>query len=267
MRNLWFACLADLLSDLGNSFLDLSFPRRCEGCGKTWLFSTEGSWCRACLDKLPWIRSPVCVVCGCPFPDSAATADHWCGECILSTFSFDSARSATSHTGVVRDLIHQLKFGGRLSSAPPLAELLGKSLREDGFAADSVDLLMPVPLHVKRLGQRGFNQAGILARILGKKLGLPVRFDALVREQWTDPQTRLSRRERLENVKGAFAVRRGLDVDGKRILLVDDVFTTGTTLSECARTLKGSGAAAVHAVTVTRALTGPETARGPQTEP
>lgn len=267
MGNISLTRLSNTLSDLGVSFLDLCFPRCCAGCGKTWLFAAEGAWCRACLEELPWIRPPICTVCGCPFPDSAPTAGHLCGDCILSAFSFDSARSATNHSGVVRDRIHQLKFGGQLCFGPPLAELLAKVLREDGFASDSVDLLVPVPLHVRRLGRRGFNQAGILARMLGEKLGMTVRFDALVRKQWTDPQTRLSRMERLENVKGAFAVRNEAEVEGKRIILVDDVFTTGTTLSECAKTLKASGAVAVHAVTVTRALPERKAAQDSQSEP
>lgn len=119
---------------------------------------------------------------------------------------------------------------------------------------DRVDLLMPVPLHVKRLAQRGFNQAGIMVRALGERLDLPVRFNALVRKEWTIPQTRLSRRERLENLKGAFDVPDETLVKRKKILLVDDVFTTGTTLSECAKTLRAAGAAEVHALTVTRAI-------------
>jgi ComF family protein len=240
-------------AELGASFLDLCFPRRCAGCEETWLFSAEGFWCEACLDEIPWIRSPLCAKCGRPFHKSAPSADHLCGDCLLSAFSFDSARSATAHSGVVRDRIHQLKFGGQLRFVPPLVELLERTLHERG-CMDRVNLLAPVPLHVKRLGQRGFNQAGVMARALGGRLGLPVCLEALVRKQWTDPQTRLSRPERLENVKGAFDVPDKSSIKGRNILLIDDVFTTGTTLSECAKTLKASGAAEVHALTVTRAI-------------
>lgn len=247
------ARLLGCFGKLGASFLDLCFPRRCAGCEKTWLFSTEGFWCEACLHDIPWIRSPLCTKCGRPFQKSAACDDHLCGDCILSAFSFDSARSATDHSGIVRDRIHQLKFGGQLRFVPPLVELLERILVEEG-CVNGVNLLVPVPLHVKRLGQRGFNQAGVLTRALGEKLSFPVSFDALARKLWTDPQTRLNRRERLENVKGAFDVRDKSSVKGRNILLVDDVFTTGTTLSECARTLKAGGAAEVHALTVTRAI-------------
>lgn len=116
-------------------------------------------------------------------------------------------------------------------------------------------LILPVPLHIRRLRERGFNQSAFLARSMGRGLHLPVRFDVLDRKCWTEPQTRLSREERLQNVKDAFVVLKPGAVAERSVLLIDDVYTTGTTLSECARTLKEAGAAEVHAVTVTRALT------------
>jgi ComF family protein len=121
----------------------------------------------------------------------------------------------------------------------------------------ALDLVVPVPLHPKRLRQRGFNQSGLLAGEFGRKLKVPVSFDIIRRKNQTQPQTRLNRAERLKNVKGAFEVTDAKRARGRRILLVDDVFTTGTTLSECARTLKKKGGASeVHAITVTRALPG-----------
>jgi ComF family protein len=119
---------------------------------------------------------------------------------------------------------------------------------------DYQGMIVPVPLHPRRLRQRGFNQAGLLARELGRRLRRTTRFDVLTRKQWTEPQTRLNREERLNNVKNAFQVISPGAIKGVRILLVDDVYTTGTTLSECARELKRSGAAEVTALTVTRAV-------------
>ncbi len=117
------------------------------------------------------------------------------------------------------------------------------------------DLILPVPLHPKRLQERGFNQSGLLAGELARKLQVPVSFNTIVRKKQAQPQTRLNRRQRLKNVKGAFELTGADRVRGRRILLLDDVFTTGTTLSECARTLKKRGGASeVHALTVTRAL-------------
>ncbi len=156
------------------------------------------------------------------------------------------------YSGVLRDRIHQLKFGGRLHWVLPLAELLADVFRRDNTV--SADLVLPVPLHVRRLQQRGFNQAGLLAGTLGRLIHRPVCYDILVRQCWTEPQTRLNREERLQNVKNAFLVPDSTRVKDRCVLIIDDVFTTGTTLSECAKTLKEAGASEVHAITVCRAL-------------
>lgn len=240
------------LEQLGSAVLDLCFPKRCTGCQSIWLSAAQGNWCPECRQRLPWIESPLCPRCGCPFIDSPTAPDHLCGECLLEVFPFDSARSAVLHEGVVRDRIHQVKFGGQLYWVPALVELLVLTLQR--HPAGAVDALIPVPLHRRRLRQRGFNQAGLIAAALGKRLGVPVHFNVLLRPLWTQPQTRLNRHQRLSNVKGAFQVADPVAVDGRRIMLIDDVFTTGTTLSECAGTLGAAGAAAVYAMTVSRAV-------------
>lgn len=237
---------------LGCSFLDLCLPRLCAGCRRTWLLSHEGYWCGDCLETLPWIRSPRCPQCGRPFLKSSSSPDHLCGDCLLAHYPFDTARSATTYAGVVRERILQLKFGAQLHWVPPLVELLALTFEKEMFG--KVELILPVPLHVRRLRQRGFNQAGLLAKALGKRVDLSVRFDVLHRRFWTEPQTRLKRQERLENVKDAFGVAKPSAVEGLAVLLVDDVFTTGSTINECAGTLKDAGAAGVHALTVARAL-------------
>jgi ComF family protein len=125
----------------------------------------------------------------------------------------------------------------------------------NGWGLPAPDLIVPVPLHPKRLRERGFNQSGVLAGELARKIKVPVSFDVIRRKHQTLPQTRLKRAERLKNVKGAFEICDVDTVRGRRVLLVDDVYTTGTTLSECARILKSKGGASeVHALTVTRAL-------------
>jgi ComF family protein len=240
------------LRQLGSAMLELFLPRQCASCQKTWLHSHQGFWCQACSEELPWIESPICPRCGRPFPKSPSSPDHLCGDCLQSAFLFDSARSATQHSGVVRKRIHQLKFGSQLHWAPPLAELLGELFRRN--KSPTVDLIFPVPLHVKRLRQRGFNQAGLLAKAFGHQVGLPVLFHVLTRKSWTEPQTRLNREERLRNVKDAFHVIDTGKVRKRHVLIIDDVYTTGTTLNECAKTLKAAGASEVHALTVSRAL-------------
>jgi ComF family protein len=240
------------LKRIGTALRDLLLPRQCAGCQQTWLHSHQGFWCDACLDGLPWITSPLCPQCGRPFPKSPSAPDHLCGDCLQSVFIFNSARSVTHHGGVVRKRIHQLKFGDQPQWVPPLAELLLTQIRRERSC--HVDVIFPVPLHVHRLRQRGFNQAGLLAGACGRQLRIPVQFDVLVRSCWTEPQTRLNREQRLQNVKDAFEVTAANRVADRSVLIIDDVYTTGTTLNECAKTLIAAGASEVHALTVCRAV-------------
>jgi len=253
-------CFKSAMRRLGGSFLDLCLPRLCAGCRKIWLLSHEGFWCEGCFEELPWIRSPLCPRCGRPFLKSASSNDHLCGDCLLGLHPFDTARSATTYSGIVRQRIHQLKFGAQLHWVPALVELLALTFHREGL--EGAEVILPVPLHVKRLRQRGFNQVGLLAKALGRRIGLSVQYDSLVRKHWTEPQTRLNRQERLENVKDAFLVVHGPAIEGKCALLIDDVFTTGTTVNECTKTLKNAGAREVHALTIARALPELKTDRG-----
>jgi ComF family protein len=241
------------LRALSATFLDLLFPRRCAGCEEKWLLSAAGHWCPDCVAALPWIQSPLCPQCGAPFPDSPACGDHLCADCLAAAFSFDWARSAAIFTGPVRDRIHDLKFGGKLHWAPALADLLVQALERTDPLPTS-DVLIPVPLHRRRLRARGFNQAAAVARHLARHILVPVRHGVLRRSRWTDPQTRLGRAARLDNVRGAFDVAAPAAVEGRAVLLVDDVFTTGTTLNACAAVLKAAGARWVGALTVARAI-------------
>lgn len=246
-RRAWRLC-----RQLTHALLDLLFPQSCAGCRAIRLTARQGMWCEKCLGELPWITSPKCWCCGRPFIKSAAASDSLCGACILEPPPFDSARSAVIHTGVVRERINQLKFSGRTYWVPPLAQLLADTFRTERYFVP--DFIVAVPLHKNRLRQRGFNQAGLIAQKLGRMVNLPRRFDVLIRSRWTEPQTRLSRSSRLRNVRNAFTVVKPCAVEGRCVLLVDDVFTTGSTLRECGVTLKNAGASAVHALTVSRAV-------------
>lgn len=182
--------------------------------------------------------------------------DHLCGECLLGHYRFDAARSAALYEGPVRRGILQLKFGGRLHWAPALGRLAA-SRPETRALLERSDAVFPVPMHLRRVRRRGFNQAALIARFAARSCNRPLKVGVLIRSRHTQPQTRLSRRERLRNVRGAFVVVDKEAVRGKAVLLIDDVFTTGTTLSECADALKNAGAVWVGAVTVARVVVGP----------
>jgi len=233
------------------AFLDILFPPRCHACKAFIPDAGAIHLCAACLEACTLIRSPLCKTCGMPFL-AAGGDDHLCGVCITEPPRFTAARAAALFGGPVRDLIHRLKYNGRVQLCRPLGLLTGQQLASFAEAA-SADLVIPVPLHVKRLRQRGFNQAILLGEILARQWRLPLSRANLQRIRWTEPQINLSAAERVANVRGAFAVSEPALLKGKRIILVDDVFTTGSTVAECARVLFKAEAAEVRVVTVCRA--------------
>ncbi len=200
------------------------------------------------------VSSPLCPICGCPFAVEQGI-DHPCGPCIVSPPPFVRARSAYCFEGPVRRLIHAFKYGGKVHLAPTLGLLTAVSLT--GFAKEAAPhFIVPVPLHDRRLRERGFNQSQRLALFLSRSWAVPLSVDNLRRARWTDPQVGLAVAERKRNVRGAFSVAKPEIFEKKRLLLVDDVFTSGSTVTECSRTLKQTGAEQVWVLTVARALAG-----------
>lgn len=232
-----------------NALLDVVLPPICHICHAFIPDAGILHICPTCRDCLPLVESPLCSICGIPF--AGAGDDHRCGACLTQPPHFDSARAHFLYEGPIRDLIHSFKYNQRTHLRYPLALLALEGM--NGFPPDSEpNLIIPVPLHLSRLRQRGFNQAVLLGRVLARRLPLPMLPDALVRTRPTEPQIKLSAAERRSNVKGAFTVNRPDRVAGKRILLLDDVMTTGSTLDECARELKKAGADVVIAATIAR---------------
>ncbi len=166
---------------------------------------------------------------------------------------FDRLRSFGAFDGALRELIHLLKYSGVMTLATPLAALLAVVVHNEPELA-AVDVVVPVPLHPRRQRARGYNQAECLARKLAELLVLPLDTRSFARRRNTAPQTGLTPRQRRANVRGAFAVRARSQLDAKRILLVDDVCTTGATLNACAQTLKRAGASEVQAITLARVV-------------
>jgi ComF family protein len=171
-----------------------------------------------------------------------------CGDLDLA---FDFATAAYRSRGAVRKLIHQFKYRRQLHLRHMLARMLCRGFRDPRVAARGIDTIVPVPLHGVRLREREFNQASVLGVLAGRRLGLPV-VDALRRVRYTLTQTHFHREERFENLAGAFELRKGAAVAGRRIALVDDVLTTGSTADASARVLLDAGAAVVVVITVAR---------------
>jgi len=212
-----------------------------------------------CADDLPFIEPPYCMVCGETY-DGAFSGGFRCMNCKGRRLEFEFAVAACRAEGAVRELVHQFKYERRLHLRGTLAALLLRTLHEPRLAGENLAdwLLVPVPLHRGRERDREFNQSRELCRRLSELTGIPA-FDALVRTRETDTQAHLDRDERLKNLRGAFALRKPRPwqektvLQGRRILLVDDVFTTGATTSECARVLRHEGGAEkVVVITVAR---------------
>jgi ComF family protein len=234
--------------------LDLVLPPRCLGCGG--LVEIQGALCAACWSAVTFITDPLCRCCGLPFDhavEGARADDLDCGACLAEPPPFSRARAVMRYDDGSRPLLLGFKHGDRTEAAPPFAAWMARS--GAGLLAEA-DVIAPVPLHWRRLFARRFNQAALLAHALGRGSGIPVVPDLLVRRRATPSQGRLSRSERQRNVAGAFAVRprRAGLIQGRRLLLVDDVMTTGATVSACAGAALKGGAASVDVLVLARAL-------------
>ncbi len=233
-----------LLKNAWGALATLLYPPHCVHCGAD---IPEGEHlCQACLEGVKRIERPFCEVCSQPF-DGALEDGFTCSNC--RPFSFSCAVSVCSSRGVVRELLHRFKYEGERRLRRPLGRWLAESLGDSRIASGPCDFLVPVPLHPGRLRMRGFNQAEVLAHMLRNRA--PV-LNCLRRVRDTATQTRLDREQRMENLRNAFEMRKNGDVRGKHLLLVDDVFTTGSTTGECARVLRHAGAESVRVITVAR---------------
>jgi competence protein ComFC len=229
-------------------FVSLFYPSFCAACSDS---VEPGEYlCRVCADEAPRLRPPFCAKCSQAFP-GAITDIFTCANCQNRTLHFEAAVSAYRSRGVVRQVMHDFKYGRQVHLRHVLAGWLIKALEDPRLAGRRFDLIVPVPLHPARKRERGFNQAELLAQALSRASGIRLQ-PALQRTRYTTTQTQFDRAERMENLKGAFRLRRGSNVQDLRVLLVDDVLTTGSTLSECAAVLKKAGALSVHAATAAR---------------
>jgi ComF family protein len=185
--------------------------------------------------------------------EEGAEGERKCFQCSIRGWKFRKVFAVSPFDGPMAVLIRQFKFRRRIEVAALGGQLLAAVLRHEA-EQDEYDLLLPVPLHIRRLRQRGFNQSLLLAREVGRIMGITVSLRALRRHRWTAPQVGLDEKSRRENVRGAFQAAESARIRDKKILLIDDVFTTGCTVNECAGTLMASGARAVDAMTLARVV-------------
>ncbi len=241
----------NLLRDL----IDIVYPPRCHVCGdflgKDDSDNRSTFFCRACFADFTQIASPLCPICCTPFI-SDRQGDHPCEDCLRKRPFFEAICARYLYKGAIMEAIYQFKYGEKSFLADSLGPLLSQFA--EGLVEKSENLLtMPVPLHPKRLRERGFNQSLLLARHVAGRLDTEVDFLSLRRVRYTLPQTGLGKEGRRKNVRAAFRVENPDAVKGMTVLLVDDVATTGNTLNECARVLTRSGCENVLCLVLARA--------------
>ncbi len=228
---------------LVNAAIDLLFPKRCVGCDR------EGAFlCQECLAELPLLEPPFCFICGQP----GRLMMRLCPGCWERPLEIDGIRAPYRMEGAIRQAVHALKYQYVRALSPDMGRLLAEFIAASPDLSGPADVLVPVPLHPRRERNRGYNQSLLLARETGKAVGLPVEDGALRRSRHTPSQARsASQKERRANVAEAFVAEAAL-AQGRRILLIDDVCTTGATLEACAIALKEAGAASVWGLTLAR---------------
>lgn len=233
------------------ALLQLIFPSECAVCRIPLRREGIPFICAACWAGLTPLSGPCCPRCGQPFSSPVALAHsptHTCGACRRRPPAFTRAWSLFAYRTPLKEALTLLKYQGKVTLAPPLSRLLIQHLP----LLPPVDMIMPVPLHAQRIREREFNQSALLAKPLSHHLGVPLILGQLIRNRPTVPQTSLAKKERLRNLRRAFAAPQPEKIRGKTILLVDDVMTTGTTLHECARTLLRAGSGQVYGLTLAR---------------
>lgn len=259
-----------------NHIINIIFPAVCKQCNDPISADTSIAYfCKGCWDGVKWFDGPCCPQCCLPYPSldspsdlSQAAPGHLCQSCHMNPPHFDKAVSAGPYEGVLAEAIKLFKYKKkihigralveRIMMIPSTINLFRGSNSEPVSESECLEkiqdgkYIVPVPLHPKRLREREFNQSAIIALVMGLRLGIPVLLDILIRQRHTRPQVELDIKERRNNVLGAFSVQDAEVIKDKDVILVDDVYTTGSTVNECAKALKKNGAQKICVITIAR---------------
>ena len=233
------------MSSLFDNFIDLIFPPRCVICKS----KSRKIICEDCLGKIVYLKPPICGVCGKPW--DKYFEGSLCEDCAKGGAPFSLARSVALYDGMLKEAIHKFKFDGKRKIAPYLSKLLVAYLQYGDIPIKDINVVIPIPLSKKREKQRGYNQSKLLTEGIARHYSIPLDDASLKKIRDVTPQFELSRKERLQNIRGAF---RSSQLAGKKILLIDDIYTTGATAREAASALKTAGAKNVYVLTLARAV-------------
>lgn len=233
--------------------LDLLYPPLCRWCQERLPRHDGRNVCDSCWNRMDFIQDPVCQICGHPL-EAWQPENRRCARCPIGEIHFDRAVAVVRYSGVLRESIHWFKYRYKKALRESLGQLMLQGMRER-LVAEPYDAILPVPLHWWKQRWREFNQAALLAQPLAHHRQVPLLDQALVRTKYTRPQSNLGAHQaRRKNIAGAFSVVQPIAVQGLSILLVDDLYTSGSTVNECARVLKAAGARRVDVLTLARAI-------------
>jgi len=227
-------------------FLDIIYPKslKCLFCGGELPKVNDFKLCSNCTSIMQLLPGSTCTTCGRPLGGKYKMG--MCSECKDTEIYFDGACSVFEFSGIVQSALHRFKFEGEVDMAEAFGLYMAKKLKERKW---KIDVILPVPLHEKRMSDRGYNQSYLLSAEIGRECGIDVLDGALIRKRHTESQVSLPKFGRIHNVKGAFAMVDSKCIKGKSVLIVDDIMTTGATLNECSRILRESGARNIYCIT------------------
>ena len=233
------------MKNILDGIIEIIYPEqeRCAFCRLSGANVNKFGLCRYCTASLSFLSGSVCRKCGRPVEDER---ESLCPECKDGRTDFDGGLSVFEFTGIVKDMLHSLKYGGNTEIAHSLGKFMALRLMKKGW---KIDMIMPVPLYPDKIRQRGYNQSYLISAEIGHECGIRVYDDVLIRKKNTQSQTTLTKYERMYNVRGAFDTVRNKIIYRRAILVVDDVMTTGATLNERSRGLKKNGAGKVYCIT------------------
>jgi len=227
--------------------LDLIYPPRCIFCEDIIPIEEERAICKNCKNIISFVKGKVCQKCGKLLEDDMSK--DVCIDCIKNTQYYDKGLALFVYEGLVRDMIYRFKYGGHKEYAKYLGEFLSEKIRKERLE-EKIDLIIPIPIHSNRRKKRGYNQCEELAKVISKKLNIPMNASVLIRKKETKPQSGLSFTQRKNNMKDAFELKNTFDIYHKNILLIDDIYTTGATINSCSKLLKKKNANEVYFLTL-----------------
>ncbi len=239
----------EFLQQAVEAALTFVYPAQCRVCDKSLGLETVPYMCDACWHDIQFVEPPWCEICGTPDIENENT----CEACASNPPRYGKLRTIALYEAALQQAIHLFKFEKRRRLAKPLTQLILAHIPNDCSIGD-YDFILPIPIHKKRLRERGFNQATLLAKGIAKATGVPIATDVLFRHRYTAPQSSLDREARQTNIVDAFQLRAEESIRGKHLLLIDDVFTTGATIREAVKALWHADPAEIDVLTLARAL-------------